>query len=94
MDVLGAQQQLATAYVARNAVAIQMLNLDKTTYEEELKYQVALFKLSKGQDGISEAQAAQLKIEYDKKDALERQAVQMDEEAQRLEDCRDGIRAP
>lgn len=78
-DVLRAQQSLATDYSERAALSIQMLNLDQQGFQREMEYAVASGDLSK-------AQAAQLEAEYTKKDALERQAVLAEEEAQRKED--------
>lgn len=79
MDVLRATKDLSTDYIERGNIAIQILDLEKQGYEAELKFQVATGELSK-------AQAQQLQLEYDKKDALERQSVLADREAQRAED--------
>lgn len=80
MDVLRAQQSLATNYEERAAISIQLLDLEKAAHEAELQYRVA-------SGDITEAQAQQLRLEYDKTDALERQAVAADVEAQRAEDA-------
>jgi hypothetical protein len=79
MDVLRAQQQLATDYSDRAALSIQMLNLEQQGFEREMQYAVASGELSK-------AQAAQLEAEFAKKDALERSAVLLEEEERRRED--------
>jgi hypothetical protein len=79
MDVLRATQSLSNDYVERASIAIELLNLEKEQHEAELKYRVASGE-------ITEAQAQQLRLEYDKTDALERQAVIADEQAQRAED--------
>jgi hypothetical protein len=79
MDVLRALQSLSTDYIERGAISLQMLDLERRAYQEELKYEVA----SKGK---TQAQADQLQAEYDKKDALERTAILADREAQRYED--------
>jgi hypothetical protein len=79
MDTLRAQQSLATDYSERAALSIQMLNLEQQGFQREMEYAVASGDLSK-------AQAAQLEAEFAKKDALERQAVLAEEEAQRYED--------
>jgi hypothetical protein len=79
MDILRALQSLSTDYIERGQLSLQMLDLEKRAYEAELKYEVA----SKGK---TQAQADQLLAEYNKKDALERQAVLADREAQRYEE--------
>jgi hypothetical protein len=78
-DVLRAQQSLAIDYSERAAISIQMLNLDKQAFEREMEYAVASGERTK-------AQAAQLEAEFAKRDALERQVVIAEEEAQRKED--------
>jgi hypothetical protein len=80
MDVLRATQSLSTDYSERATIAVQLLDMEKAAHEAELKYRVA-------SDDISETQAQQLRLEYDKKDALERQAIMADEAAQRAEDA-------
>lgn len=79
MDVVRAQQQLATDYSERAALSIQLLNLEQEAFKRGLEYEVAAGELTK-------AQAAQLEAEFVKRDALERQAVLAEEEAQRKED--------
>lgn len=79
MDVLRAQQALATDYSERAAISIEILNLEQQGYQAELQYMVAAGEITK-------AQAAQLEAEFAKRDALERQAVIADEEVQRKED--------
>jgi hypothetical protein len=86
LDVLRAQEQLATDYSERARLAIEQLNLEKQSYEAELAYQVEAFKISKGQEGISQAQADQLKAQYDIRDSLERQLVLREEEERRQRD--------
>lgn len=86
LDVLRAQESLATDYTDRANLAIEQLNLEKQSYEAELAYQVAAFKISKGAEGISQAQADQLKLEMDKTDAIERQIVRADEQERRQRD--------
>jgi hypothetical protein len=80
MDVLRATQSLSNDYVERAAIAIQLLDLEKEQHEAELKYRVA-------SGDITEAQAEQLRLEYNKTDALERQAIAADERAQASEDA-------
>jgi hypothetical protein len=78
MDILRAKQSLATDFVERTALSIQMLDLEKKAFEAELQYRVA-------SGDIKEAQAEQLRLQYDKKDALERDAVLAEERAQAAE---------
>jgi hypothetical protein len=78
MDILRAKQSLATDFVERTALSIQMLDLEKKAFEAELQYRVA-------SGDIKEAQAEQLRLQYDKKDALEREAVLAEDRAQAAE---------
>lgn len=86
MDVLQALQDLSKDYVERTTIGIEILNAEKAAFDAEQRYQVALFSLSKGKEGMSAEQAKQLKAEYDKTDALRRQALLEEEQAQRRED--------
>lgn len=86
IDILNAKKDLAHDYVEQTAIAIQIKDAEKAAYEEELQYQVALNKVTKGKQGLSQAQADQLKAAYDSKDALERQAILDEQEAKRKED--------
>jgi hypothetical protein len=78
MDILRAKQSLATDFVERTALSIQMLDLEKKAFERELEYRVA-------SGDINKAQAEQLRLQYDKKDALEREAVLAEDRAQAAE---------
>lgn len=86
MDVLRAQQDLAADYVARTSIGIDILNAEKASRDAEHQYQTALFKLTKGKQGQSEAQTRQLQAQEDITDSLERQKLLEDEQAQRAED--------
>jgi hypothetical protein len=79
MDVVRAQEQLATDYSERAALQIQMLNLEQQGFQREMQYAVASGDLTK-------AQAAQLEAENAKRDELDRQAVLLEEETRRRED--------
>jgi hypothetical protein len=85
-DILHAQQDLSTDYVERTTIGIQILNTEKAAYESELAYEVALNKLTKGKEGMTQAEADQLKAAYGIKDGLERQKLLQDEQTQRQED--------
>ena len=89
MDVLRAQQDLAADYIERTTIGIEILNAEKDAYEAELRYQTALFDLTKGKEGLSQAQAAQLKAANDQKDSLERQALLQEEQEQRQRDVQE-----
>jgi hypothetical protein len=71
MDILQAQRDLALTADERASIEMQMLDLDKAGFQAELEYQVAA-------GDISKAQADQLQAQYDKADALKRQAVAED----------------
>lgn len=79
MDIVRAKQQVAEDYIARTALSIQLLDLERQAYQQELDFEVS-------QKDKTAAQAATLMALYDQRDALERQAVLAEEEAQRYED--------
>lgn len=92
MDIIGAKRDLADDYHERNHFSIQMLDLEHEENAAELAYQVALNKLTKGKEGLTQAQADQLAIAYDTKDGLERQKIAVDdaaEQSKRLADLKD-----
>lgn len=78
-DILRAKQSLATDYVERTALSIQLLDIEKAGYEAELRNSVAMGERT-------QAQADSLRAQYDIKDALEREAVIADETAQRQQE--------
>lgn len=86
IETLRLQQQLATNIEDRTSIGIDILNAEQAAFDAEQRYKVALFNLTKGKEGLSEAQAAQFKLEYDKRDALEREALLQEEEEQRARD--------
>lgn len=79
MDILRAKQQLATDYVERTALSIQMLNLEKDAFEAELLFRMSIGELEKPQADI-------LRAKFAINDALQRQIVLEEEEADRLKD--------
>jgi hypothetical protein len=85
-DILEARKDLATDYVDQDNLQIQILDLQRQQYQAELDYKVKQFEVSKGQDGISKAQADKLLALYDQADGLKRQKVLQDEETRRAED--------
>jgi hypothetical protein len=78
MDVLQARRDLAHSSSEQAALDLQMLDLRKQDNDSELAYQVELNKLTDGKQGLTEEQAKQLKIEYDRTDALKREALAED----------------
>lgn len=86
MDVLRAQQDMAANYIERTTIGIEILNAEQAARDAEHQYQIALFKLTKGKQGMSEAQVAQLKAEEGSVDALQRKKILDDEQLQRAED--------
>lgn len=85
-DILEAKKDLATDYVAQTTLGVKILDSQRDQYQAELAYQVQQFEISKGQDGINQAQADKLMALYDESDALKRQKLLRDEEMSRRED--------
>lgn len=79
MDILRSKQQLATDYVERTTLGVQILDLEKQSYAENLKFQVS-------QKDLTQAQADRLMLLYNEKDALEREALVREERARGYED--------
>lgn len=79
MDILSAKRQLATDFVERAALSIQMLDAEKAAHQAELDYQVAAGEMTT-------AQAAILQAKYAEKDSIERQIVLQEEEENRQRD--------
>lgn len=75
IDVLNATKDLATDAVERYAISVQIKDAEKAAFEADLQYQQQLYKLTDGQQGLSEVQAQQLKVEHDKLDQLQRDAL-------------------
>lgn len=86
MDVLRAMQDLSTDAVERYAISIQIKDAERSALDAELQYEVAIHRLTKGEQGLSEVQAAQLRAQYDRLDALERQKLIADENARAAEE--------
>jgi lambda family phage tail tape measure protein len=87
MDVLQARRDLAHSATDQAALDLQMLDLQKQDHDAELQYQVELNKLTGGQQGMTAEQAKQLQAEYDKTDALKRQAIAEDLAAKKVQDA-------
>lgn len=85
MDVLRATQDLSFDYVQRGIIALHLLDLEKQSYDAELDYSVAAGERTK-------PQADMLRLEYDRRDQLERDKVLHDEQRQRTEEFNESSR--
>lgn len=79
MDILRAKQDLAHDYVERTALSIQMLNLEKESFEAELQFRIAEKELTK-------PQADKMRLKFQEADHLKRMAVLEEEEERRQRD--------
>lgn len=84
-DILRAQQEISHDYVERTSIGVQLLDLDRQNYKAQLDYEVQQNKISKGAEGISQAQADTLLAMYDRADAAKRTALLDTEELDRQE---------
>lgn len=82
MDVLQGQRDLATTIDGRAVLDLQMLDLERDAYKAQLAYDVAT---TDGNKAEAEARAKSLLAEYDKADALKRQAIKEDAITQKRE---------
>jgi hypothetical protein len=71
-DVLRAQESLSDDYSERATLGIHILDLDRKSYAAQLAYEVKENEISKGKEGINQAQADILMALYDQKDQLDR----------------------
>jgi hypothetical protein len=85
-NILEAKKDLATDYVEQTSLSIDILNLERQQYKADLDNQVAENNISKGKEGISQAQADHLLALYDQADHDKRQKVLNDEQEQRQRD--------
>jgi hypothetical protein len=90
-DILEAKKDLSSDYVEQTTLAIQILDNQREQYKAELDYKVKQYALTKGQDGITQAQEQHLLAEYDIADSLKRQKVVQDEAEQRQRDTQELI---
>lgn len=79
MDILRAKQQLSQDYVERTTLGVQILDLERQGYQNDLAFQVK-------EKDLTQVQADKLQLLYDQKDQLERQKLLDDEQARRRED--------
>jgi hypothetical protein len=82
-DVLRAQQDLSDDYTERATIGVQILDLERKSYAQQLKFEVEENRISKGKKGITQAEADILLGLYDQKDALQRQNLTKQEELER-----------
>lgn len=80
IDILRAKQALATDYSERATLSVQILDLEREGYQDQLEYEV-------GQGKLTQAQADQLLTLYDIEDSLKRQAIIADEQERVAEDA-------
>ena len=80
-DVLQAQQSLARNEDDRANIGYELLDLDRRQYEGQLAYEVQINALTKGAEGITQAQADQLLEHYTITESLKREAIQRDQAA-------------
>jgi len=85
-EILQAKQDLSRDYTEQASLQIQILDNQRAQYKADLDYQVGQYRLSKGQDGISQAQADQLLAQYDIADGLKREKVKQDERLRRADE--------
>jgi hypothetical protein len=85
-NILEAKKDLSTDYHEQTSLQVEILNLEREQYKADLDNQVAENKITKGKEGISQAQADQLLAQYDIADSYKRQKVMADEQEQRLRD--------
>lgn len=80
-DVLQAQQSLARNEDDRANIGYELLALDRRQYEGQLAYEVQINALTKGAEGITQAQADQLLEHYNITESLKREAIQREQDA-------------
>jgi hypothetical protein len=85
-DVLRAQESLSDDYSERATLGIHILDLDRKSYAAQLAYEVKENEISKGKEGINQAQADILMALYDQKDQLDGEAIQKQEELDRQQE--------
>ncbi len=85
-DILRAQEAISTDYSDRTTIGVQILDLERQAYKRQLDFEVQEFKISKGEQGISQATADILLAMYDRKDHFDRQALLDREEEDRQKD--------
>lgn len=83
-DVLQAQEALARNEDDRANIQLELLALDRRQYESQLAYEVKINGLTKGAEGISQAQADQLLEHYNITESLKREAIQRDQDQANL----------
>lgn len=85
-DILEAKKDLSEDYVEQTSLQIAILSVEREQYAADLAFKVKQNELSKGQDGLTQAQADHLLAQYDITDSYKRQKVLADEQEQRQRD--------
>lgn len=85
-DILEAKKDLSSNYVEQTDLSLQILDLDRAQYKADLDEKVAQNEITKGKEGISQAQAQQLLSAYDIADGYKHEKVLQDESEQRQRD--------
>jgi hypothetical protein len=88
-NVLDAKKDLASDYVEQTTLSVQILDNEREQYKADLDYKVKQYALSKGQEGITQAQEERLLAEYDIADSLKRQKLIQDEQEQAQRDSQE-----
>jgi hypothetical protein len=79
-DILEARKDLSTSLGDQTDLQMQIFDKDREIYKAELDYQVQQNKISKGQEGITQAQEDKLLALYDQTAGLKREKVLQDED--------------
>jgi hypothetical protein len=79
-DILEARKDLSTNLGDQTDLQMQIFDKDREIYKAELDYQVQQNKISKGQEGITQAQADKRLALYDQAAGLKREKVLQDED--------------
>jgi hypothetical protein len=74
-DILQAKRDMTDDYVDQTALDVQILDLQRRQYQAELENEVKTNEITKGKDGINQAQADVLMSLYDQADGLKRQKL-------------------
>lgn len=88
-DILEAKKDLSGNYSEQASLQIALLDNARQQFQLDLAYQVKQNEITKGADGITQAQADQKQAQYDIADSLKRQKVIQDEAEQRERDVQE-----
>lgn len=85
-DILQAKRDLSEDYVEQTSISVDILNNQREQKVAELDYAVKQHALTKGLDGLTQAQADRQLASFDIADSLKRQKLLQDEQEQRQRD--------